>query len=61
MTYSRQNIKEKTEKFTITFTWEQLKKLKEMAKKQNRTVAFFVREAVDDYINRFSDDENTPF
>ncbi len=50
MAYSRENIDEKTEKFTVTFTIKQLKELKKIAKEQNRSVSHFVREAVDDFL-----------
>lgn len=55
MAYSRENIEEKTEKFTVTFTIKQLKALKKLAVHQNRSVSHFVREAIDDFLKKINE------
>jgi len=55
MAYSRENIDEKTEKFTITFTIKQLRELKELAKKDERSVSHHVRAAVAEYLKKIQE------
>lgn len=51
MAYTRENIGEKTEKFTITFTIDQLAELKKLAKENERSVSFYIRKITDEFLN----------
>ncbi|WP_157247941.1 CopG family ribbon-helix-helix protein [Nonomuraea typhae] len=41
-----------TENFTLRLDSERRRKLEEIAKKQERDLAFIIRKAIDDYIQR---------